>query len=123
MVIREDQMAALAESRAADFERDVIAHLRSSFPDWCAGSSDGALLEFVRYGMARARAHGMRAARDVCTYVDLMVLLGRDFEGDPQITWAGERLCDVRRYTDPSARIEQLWSEACERHGRPETGQ
>ena len=36
----------------------------------------------VQYGIKRAAVYGFTAKRDVCKYIDLMILFGRDFDTD-----------------------------------------
>jgi hypothetical protein len=98
----------------AAFERflsDMRAHIERCFPEQFLALERETLDELLRHGLARARAHGFSGERDVCKFIDLMLVFGRGFDRDPQFPWASEIL--VGRWPiDPSARIDRLGEEA-----------
>jgi hypothetical protein len=53
---------------------------------------EGGLREFIQYGIRRAAHYGITAKRDVCKYIDVMVVLGRDFDKDARYAWASNIL-------------------------------
>jgi hypothetical protein len=89
LTIREAQFAALAEYPRARFERALASHLGRYFPHEC---ERGDVPRFVRLGIERSEYHGCETQLDVAYYVNLMVMLGCDFDRDPQIPWAGDDL-------------------------------
>ena len=111
MVIRTEQVDTFADASLSDFEGRVLIHLRKCFPDRCAKSDEASLRGAIRYGIQRASAYGITAERDVCKYIDLMVVLGRDFDRDPNLPWAAEILTG-RRWRTPTLRIDHLYQTA-----------
>lgn len=77
--------------RAAFIER-VAGHLRRFFPDRCRALGPDGLRETVEYGVERARFHGFESERDVCKYLSLVCLFGRDFDRSPEHPWAARAL-------------------------------
>ncbi len=114
MLIRNNQMRALADQRTAAYESDVADHLKRCFPKECETLGEDGTRETIRFGICRARDHGITAKREVCMYIDLMVVQGRDFDSEP---WASEVL-NGRRWKDPSAKIAELFRRANQNTGR-----
>jgi hypothetical protein len=111
LVIRDPQMAALGLRHRAAFEARLREHLRRFFPERCAALGPGGLDEAVGHGVARAGAHGIVAERDVCKYVDLMFVFGRDFDLAARQPWAA-RILRRHAASAPSARVEALMDKA-----------
>ena len=66
----------------------MIVHLKKVFPDRVSTMQEPALLDIVRYGIQHARIYSIVAERDVCKYIDLSVLYGRDFTKTLHSLWA-----------------------------------
>jgi hypothetical protein len=52
--------------------------------------------KLVGMGIQRALRHGYSSQREASLYVNLMIILGCDFDRDPQIPWAAQQLDDER---------------------------
>ena len=91
LTIRNDQMSVFSEASVKEFSDWTLVHLRKFFPKYRA-ASDYTLRELIEYGIARARVYRVTARREVCRYIDLMAVFGRDFDTDPQLPWAAEIL-------------------------------
>jgi hypothetical protein len=111
LVIREPQMAALGRRHRAGFDARLRDHLRRFFPERCAALGDVGLDEAIAHGVGRAHEHGLTAERDVCKYVDLMFVFGRDFDLPEQQPWAA-RILRRLATSPPSARVEALMDKA-----------
>ena len=98
LTIRNEQMRLFSQEEVTKFEEGMIVHLRKFFPA-CRLASETTLRELIRYGIERARSYQITARRDVCKYVDLMTVLGRDFDVDERIPWASELLHSERGAT------------------------
>jgi len=105
LTIRKEQMAVFAQAEIKKFEDRVVIHLKKFFPGQCHALGESQLREVIRYGIKRAAAYGITAARDVCKYIDLMVVLGRDFDTDKELPWVGAIL-SIR--PAPGARVSVL---------------
>jgi hypothetical protein len=99
LTIRQAQFAVLSQLEVQKFEEWMLVHLKRFFPRQCAGGGDQRLREMVQYGIQRAAGYGVTAKRDVCKYIDLMIVFGRDFDTDVSIVLPayneGPRLCQT----------------------------
>lgn len=109
LTIRKEQMAVFADAVIKDFEGRMLAHLREHFPRQYEGVGEAGAREMIRYGIERAAAYDIREERDVCRYIDLMMVLGRDFDRDLQ--WA-RALLVIHRLESPGYRVQRLCEEA-----------
>src|SRR5260370_29150052 len=86
--IRKEQMAAFGPLGKKAFEERVVDHLKRAFPQQSKALGDEKLRETIQYGTQRASAYRIVGQRDVCEYIDLMVLYGGHFAKDPNLPWA-----------------------------------
>jgi hypothetical protein len=70
----------------------MVSHLRRFFPLQCATLDEGELRESIRSGTVRAARYGIRTRRDVCKFIDLMIMLGEDFDSVEPANWASKIL-------------------------------
>jgi hypothetical protein len=109
--IRKNQMNAFAEAATTDFENRMVAHLNRCFPAQCVSLQEPRVRETIRFGIERCAHYGVTAERDVCRYIDLMMVFGRDFDAREDLPWVSRILNDGVLKT-PTARIERLFSVA-----------
>jgi hypothetical protein len=83
LIIRAEQLAVFSEAEVRKFEDWVLAHLKRFFPQQCAAESEKRLRRKIQEGATRAATYGITAKRDVCKFIDVMMVLGPDFEADP----------------------------------------
>jgi hypothetical protein len=113
MVIRQEQMSALAKGGATAFEDRMVVHLNKCFPGRCQKLPEVQVRETIRLGIDRAAGYGVSTERDVCKYIDLMMVFGRDFDERADLPWASRILNDLV-LKDGTARIERLYTVAKE---------
>ena len=92
LTIRREQLTVFSDVEVRRFEDWTIDHLKRFFPKECAAAGDIRLRSLVQHGILRARSHRITAKRDVVKYVDLMLVLGRDFDTDRRLRWAANIL-------------------------------
>jgi hypothetical protein len=92
LTIRPEQLKVLSQAEVQKFEDWVFTHLHKFFPKECAALGEPKLRESIQHGIRRAAHYGITARRDVCKYIDLMIVFGRDFDTDSRSRWAGEIL-------------------------------
>ena len=105
LTIRQAQFAVLSQLEVQKFEDWMLVHLKKFFPRQSAALGDTQLRETVRHGIEQAAGYGLTARCDVCKYIDLMVVFGRDFDTDKRYPWAAEILSERR---NPSAKTQAL---------------
>jgi hypothetical protein len=106
LVIRQQQMRALGGWLREAFVRRCEAHLRSNFAT-CAALPAEDLRAMVEEGIARAASYGIDAERDVCKFLNLVAVFGKDF--DRNLDWAREMLASD---AGPRLRLNRLYARA-----------
>ena len=92
LTIRQEQINVFSQWEVEKFRRWMLSHLAKFFPAECRSAGEVRLREIVRNGIERAAAYQITAKRDVCKYIDLMLVFGRDFDTDGRLPWAGKIL-------------------------------
>jgi hypothetical protein len=110
LIIRDSQLQAFASAPRRRFEMLLSNHLRRSFPHEC---ELGDVTEFVGFGIGRAEYHGCETELDIALYLNLMMMLGCDFDQDPQIPWAEQQLDDLSVPNLPQ-RLSRVYDSALE---------
>jgi hypothetical protein len=109
--IRPDQMKVFEEAALRRFEEEMVAHLRQLAPQHCNAVGEEGLFQVVRTGFQRANNYGLTNRGPVRFYLDLMMMLGSDFDTDPQYPWAAVLLKDSA-VPDQMDRAELLYEKA-----------
>jgi hypothetical protein len=111
LTIRKEQLAVFGPLGEKTFEDRVIAHLKKVFPEQSESLGEPKLRETIQYGAQRAAAYRIISERDVCKYIDLMVLYGSDFDKDPKLPWA-QSILQNKGIKDPTIKIDNLFNAA-----------
>jgi hypothetical protein len=114
LTIRKEQMQALSRVTIQEFEKDMAQHLTQFFPDESAAMGDKALRAHIRHAIARAKEYGVTSERDLCKYLNLTMVYGRDFDTDPELEWMRDFLADPD-VPDPGERMSRLYAESLHR--------
>lgn len=110
--LRIEQKEAFRRQALSDFEDRVVDHLQRCFPDRYQALGDAAIRAIIRQGIEGAATYGVVAERDVCTFIDLMLVLGVGF--DHERDWAVSILT-APSPKDPSEKLRLLHECAMER--------
>jgi hypothetical protein len=94
MIIRKEQMQALEEARLPEFEDYMVVHLKDFSLLHSESLGEAGIRALLRVGMERAKKHGFTHRGPVKFYIETMILLGVDFDTDPQYPGPGEILRD-----------------------------
>src|SRR2546421_745613 len=111
MRIRADQMKAFEHAAARDFKLRMSQHLKQSFPKHCQILGEERLESVIDYGWARANSYGLVAENAIILFTELMFLLGRGFDTDPQLPWTTEILTK-KEFPDEATRLQSLYDKA-----------
>jgi len=112
LTLRPEQMTAFSRAEEEKFEAWMLTHLMQFFPKQCTTLGEAQVRELIQYGIQRARACEITSERDVCKFIDLMIVFGRDFDTDERSAWAGEILANRKT---ARSKIRSLY-EAAETH-------
>jgi hypothetical protein len=96
LVIRERHKAAFDKAVAANLECSLYTHVTRMFPSRCEEMGEPAVRQLIRRGIEAAGAYGIEGEYDVSRFVDLMFVLGSDFDAGASWPWAGAILQDAR---------------------------
>jgi hypothetical protein len=111
LVIRNEQFEVF-ESEALNRHREgLLTYVRAMFPARCTTLSEEDLCSLVEKGSARAHSYGITTGDGVAKYLDVMFLIGQDFDGDPSHPWA-IALLQSEYITDPHEKLELVYFRA-----------
>ena len=115
LAVRTAQLAAFSQAEVQKFEDWMIAHIRQFFSKQCRALQEPQLRDLIQYGIKRAAGHGIVSERDVCKFIDLMIVFGRDFDEDKQRPWASQILANRKT---ARSKIRSLYEAAGAQLGR-----
>jgi hypothetical protein len=92
LLMRKEQIEVLKRAAREQSARDITATLCEDYPIHCQVAGRPAMRSLVGESIERAAALGLDKMGEVQTYAELSLMLGHDFENDPQIPWAGDTL-------------------------------
>src|ERR1022692_1361583 len=113
MIIRHEQMRALEDASWRGFEDRMIERVRTYVPKPAEQLGEAQLRVLIRYAVTRAERHVLTHERSIALYLDLMFVLGSNFDEDSLIPWAAAILADHSLPTQAD-RIDRLHTEGWE---------
>ena len=113
-VVKTNQISAL---RLSEFEMEMVAHVREFFPNHFFSMQETGTRNTIQYGYLNAKKYGFNTQRNVCLYLNNMLVLGSNFDIDPQYPWAIEILND-KKEKDPRQRADKLTDKMLNIFGR-----
>lgn len=109
LTMRPSQLAEFSRAEVDKFKSWMLVHLNKFFPSECQSAGETQVKEAILYGIKRAASYGITSKRDVCKYIDLMVVFGRNFDVEARSRWASEIL---NKPGDPTWKMRSLFREA-----------
>lgn len=107
LVIRKSQMDEFTKFELKKFEDSVVLHLRQDLPEKVKGLPEETLRDIIQRGISVAEDYGIRIEDDVKRYIDLMFILGQDFDTSEESIWAGELL--KKEEMEPEGRLDKIF--------------
>ena len=104
LVFREDQTEVFRQEAEDRFIVETTAELRAENPAETLPLADSELHELVSYTVIVCASYGIESEACVCAYAHLALLLGRDFDQEPEFAWAREILDD-----DDFSEEQKVW--------------
>ena len=105
LTIRNAQLQRLAEDYNHDLRLWIAEHLQRQFAEQLKGLTSEQLTGFVLRNYRKAVDRGIDTGPGICTFVDLAVMLGPDFDSSPAFPWVERTLSDDS-IPDPNRRIQ-----------------
>jgi hypothetical protein len=109
--IRAEQLRAFEEQALRRFESKMLEHVKEYFPNHHRVLGEARMRSSIRYAVVRAGAYGGVSERAICCYLNVMLVLGANFDVDPLFPWAGAALRDEGG-GPPDRRIGDMASDA-----------
>lgn len=111
LVIRTQQLDLLEHVPRTAFERSLSRHFAQFYPHECARLGPEQMRKLIQLGIKKGSGYGYTSRTEVGFYCNLMLMLGSDFDRDPQIPWAAEQI-DNMSIAAPEERIRALFNTA-----------
>lgn len=113
IVIRKEQMDALARLARLRFEDRIVDHFTSEYPrETRQAGGPSQIRKVVQGGLERAEVYGFKTEKQVILFVALLFMLGCDFDTDPQMPWAKQ--INSKTVRNPELRINMVYEAAVE---------
>ena len=119
LVIRKEQLHVFDRDKRQRFVAKMLEHLQKFFPERCARIGETQLRQWVEHGISRAAIYGLASERDVCKYLDVMTVFGKDFDQDSRLPWASRIL--AVHHIKPAEKAGRLLEAAKENQPDTET--
>lgn len=111
LVIRKEQMKIFELDARSKFENKMVQHVKNFTPKHSEILGEDSVREVIRLGMQRAKKYDLTNQGPVSFYIELMLMLGSDFDTDIQYPWAGNILGDPS-VIDQMQRADDLYVKA-----------
>ncbi|MBZ5675119.1 MAG: hypothetical protein LAP61_12815 [Acidobacteriia bacterium] len=109
--IQESHMDAFTRQARGNFAQRMKEHILKYFPEQAAGLGADGVGRVIELGMQHAKDRGITAEGDVSRYIDVMVVLGENYDHEP---WAKD-IFD--RQLGGSTRMNMVFAEARKKAG------
>ncbi len=93
-IIRTSQMFELGASSKERLIQEQVARIDQSLPDVTATMAPGEVEQSVHLAIQKGEQYGLKEWTGICRYLDVMYILGFDFDEDSRYEWAREKLED-----------------------------
>ena len=107
MIIRKQQLQSLEEVRSPAFDDFMVNHLRDFTPLHWQSLGEAGIRNLITAGIQHAKAHGLTHRGPVRFYIESIVLLGIDFDTDPQYP-EPRRILQDPQLRDQTQRADRL---------------
>lgn len=95
-LVRNEHFEVVQKAVLGDFEERTISFLTRSHPEQARRLGQDGLRELIRYGSARAEQYEIVGEDERSQFIELMLLLGRNFDQESNYGWAQAILKDSR---------------------------
>lgn len=111
--VSQEQMDTFDGETMKAYRHRIREHLDKHFPDYSKALIDEHLQALIDHAVERGEVYGVDSERDICLWVDLMLVLSVDFDEVEEYLWAKEILTDESS-PQPNVRMDTLHARAVE---------
>jgi len=116
LTIKKEQEKKFFDASFTSFENAMLSHVMTYYPNHYLMMKEPAIRQTIRVAFARAGKYGFDTQRNVCQYLNIMLILGSGFDQDPQYPWAEAMLKDTK-VSDPTKKIDGISDKTLEVFG------
>lgn len=109
--INNAQVLKFKEHFVSDFENELLIHVQTYFLGHYQMMGEDAVRRTIRYCFAKCKHYKFTTKRNICLYLNNMLMLGSNFDDDPQYPWGRTILKDIK-FKDSVRHIDDLSSSA-----------
>src|SRR4051794_35232442 len=110
LIIRNDQMEVFRQLTLRKFEASMVTHLSVFAPVQFKLLGEELIRQIIHLGIKRAKSYSLSKWGPVRLYLELMFMLGSDFDIDSQFPWANKILTEGDQW-DQLDRAGRLYEE------------
>lgn len=107
LIINDNQINEFKAAALKNFEEVMVGHVKAFFPNHFKSMKEENIRNTIRYGYSRAKSHGFTTERNVCLYLNNMLVLGSNFDTDPLYPWT-YKILHENNIQDSKSRIDHL---------------
>jgi hypothetical protein len=109
--IRDEQMQAFEQAALNERENRLLEYLKEFFPTHYQILGEDQARKLIDLGVDQAKTYAITVDRELCLYINLMLMIGSGFDTDPQLPWAAEILGNSAS-TNISGKVKRLYNRA-----------
>lgn len=109
-VLKNQQIEVYKEIALKNFEDKMLNHIKEFFPNHFNMIPEDCIREIIQLGYEKAKGYGFTTQRNVCLYINIMLVVGSNFDVDPMYSWVSTHLVDSGDY--PNVRMNRLSDES-----------
>lgn len=111
--INNAQVLKFKEHFVSDFENELLIHVQNYFQGHYQMIGEDGIRNTIRYCLKKCKQYKFTTKRNICLYLNNMLMLGSNFDDDPQYPWGRTILKDVK-FKDSVRHIDDISSNAME---------
>jgi hypothetical protein len=96
LVIRKAQFDSLRDAALRNLVSLAYRHLTTALPEAVSAFGEQAVLASAQQAVSKCQTYGIERDADVLRYLNLMYVLGFDFDTDPAHPWSASILSDPK---------------------------
>lgn len=110
LTIRKDQLKAFGDQKLLAFAEEMVLHIREFSPIQFKVTGEENVRKIILTGIDRAITYGFTYRGSMQFYLEMMFMLGSDFDTDPQYPWVRKILINSSE-ADQEDRSSRLFDE------------
>ncbi len=106
--MRAEHLRAFAQQQRERFVAEMHAHIRTEYPAEHRALGEKGATQFIERSMQKAAKYHITLENEVARFIELLLVLGEDFDVSSKTPWAGPILSEpLVSGRDRLARIEE----------------